>query len=75
MRKIITILFAAILLCAAGAGLASASTAPQPPIGGERHITTFHCPHPLRTFSITADPWVMGQYIWYYGQHGCTYTE
>ncbi|MDT0454732.1 hypothetical protein RM550_03120 [Streptomyces sp. DSM 41527] len=77
MKKIIAIAFITALLGAGSAGIASAATAPPgpPPPGRDLVTTTFHCPGPHSTFRITADPWVMGQYEWYYGEHGCTYTS
>ncbi|MGW2025784.1 hypothetical protein [Streptomyces decoyicus] len=76
MKKIIAIVFATALFGAGGAGIASAAPAPpDPPPGRDLVTTTFHCPAPDGTFTITADPWVMGQYEWYYGEHGCTYSS
>ncbi|BDM69797.1 hypothetical protein HEK616_32840 [Streptomyces nigrescens] len=76
MKKIIAIAFATALFGAGGAGIASAATAaPEAPPGQGTVTTTFHCPAPRGTFKITADPWVMGQYEWYYGQQGCTYSS
>ncbi|MFG2826952.1 hypothetical protein [Streptomyces sp. NPDC048434] len=76
MKKIIAIAFVTALFGAGGAGIASAAPAsPGPPPGRDTVTTTFHCPAPRGTFTITADPWVMGQYEWYYSEHGCTYTS
>ncbi|WP_328389874.1 hypothetical protein OHS81_34515 [Streptomyces sp. NBC_00400] len=77
MKKIIAIAFITALLGGGSAGIASAATASPgpPPPGRDLVTTTFHCPAPHGTFTITADPWVMGQYEWYYGGHGCTYTS
>ncbi len=79
MKKIIAIAFIAALFTAlftAGAtGIASATAAsPGSPPGRDIVTTTFHCPAPRNTFTIRADPWVMSQYEWYYGEQGCTYT-
>ncbi|MFE3883700.1 hypothetical protein ACFXPQ_12475 [Streptomyces lydicus] len=76
MKKIIAIAFITALFGAGSAGIASAAgAAPEPPPPGHDLVTTtFHCPAPHRTFTITADSWVIGQYEWYYGGHGCTYT-
>ncbi|MEU8780218.1 hypothetical protein [Streptomyces sp. NPDC048637] len=76
MKKIIAIAFLTALFGAGGAGIASAATAlPGSPPSRDTVTTTFHCPAPRGTFTITADPWVMGQYEWYYGGQGCTYTS
>lgn len=76
MKKIIAIAFAAVLFGAGGAGVASAApAAPGPPPGHDTVTTTFHCPAPHGIFTIRADPWVMGQYEWYYAGQGCTYTS
>ncbi len=75
MKKIIAIAFVTALFGAGSAGIASAASAePGPPPGRGIVTTTFHCPSPRGTFAITADPWVMGQYEWYYGGQGCTYS-
>ncbi|MFE1173252.1 hypothetical protein [Streptomyces sp. NPDC058773] len=76
MKKIIAIAFVTALLSAGGAGIASAATASPGAASGPGGVTTtFHCPAPRGTFTITADPWVMGQYEWYYGGQGCTYAS
>ncbi|MER6307435.1 hypothetical protein [Streptomyces sp. NPDC001657] len=76
MKKIIAIAFLTALLSAGGAGLASATAAsPRTTPNQGTVTTTFHCPAPRGTFTITADPWVMGQYEWYYGGQGCTYVS
>ncbi|MBY8886025.1 hypothetical protein K7472_14325 [Streptomyces sp. PTM05] len=50
------------------------TSTPKGAAGATSKGTTFHCSHPNRTFTISADPWVMGQYEAYYGQQGCTHT-
>ncbi|MEU8680377.1 hypothetical protein [Streptomyces sp. NPDC048611] len=76
MKKIIAIAFVTALFSAGGAGIASAAAAPSA-AAPDRDVvtTTFHCPAPRGTFTITADPWVTGQYEWYYGKQGCTYSS
>ena len=76
MKKIIAIAFVTALFSAGGTGIASAATAlPGSPPDRDTVTTTFHCPAPRGTFTITTDPWVMGQYEWYYGEQGCTYAS
>ncbi|MFE2225122.1 hypothetical protein [Streptomyces kronopolitis] len=76
MKKILAIAFVTALFAAEGAGIACAApAAPEPPPSRGLVTTTFHCPAPRGTFTITADPWVMGQYEQHYGEQGCTYTS
>ncbi|MFI0786871.1 hypothetical protein ACH4Q6_14920 [Streptomyces lydicus] len=74
MKKLIATAFAVALFGAGGAGIASATPAAPAPSSGHGITTTFHCPPPRGTFTLTADAWVTGQYTWYYGRQGCTHT-
>ncbi|AOP48537.1 hypothetical protein [Streptomyces lydicus] len=74
MKKLIATAFAVALFGAGGAGIASAAPATPAPSSGHGITTTFHCPPPRGTFTLTADAWVTGQYTWYYGRQGCTHT-
>ncbi|WP_329399594.1 hypothetical protein OHA45_33515 [Streptomyces lydicus] len=75
MKKLIATAFALALFSAGGAGIASAAPAtPSAPTSGHGITTTFHCPPPRGTFTLTADAWVTGQYTWYYDGQGCTHS-
>ncbi|MFF8308759.1 hypothetical protein ACF05W_13505 [Streptomyces lydicus] len=74
MKKLIAVAFAVALFSAGGAGFASAAPAAPAPASGHGITTTFHCPPPRGTFTLTADSWVTGQYTWYYERQGCTHT-
>jgi hypothetical protein len=73
MKRTMVITLAAALLSVGSGGVASAATADQTPPPASQ-VTTFHCPGRLGTFKTTADPWVTGQYEWYFHLLGCTYT-
>ncbi|MFI7092442.1 hypothetical protein [Streptomyces lydicus] len=74
MKKLIATAFAITLFSAGGAGIASAAPAAPAPASGHGITTTFHCPPPRGTFTLTADAWVTGQYRWYYDGQGCTHS-